>query len=714
MGVLLIAAPVVLHLVMRRKPQTLVFPALRFVQRRRQTNQTRLRLRQLLLLALRCLAIALVALALARPVLRGSGIRGGSNGGIAAALVFDTSPQMAYRAENQTRLAASQRMAQWLLEQMPAEAQVAVADRNRGVVGAPADPTATRRRVDRLHTSPAVRGWGATLSDALRAFQQIDPTRRELYVFTDLAEQAWPPAERAAVAAALDADPTARVYLVDVGSENPQNVGLGPLSLAAESIAIGEPASLSAELYRSAARHPGSIVAELWVEEGDQPVKRGEQLVDLKDRSAEVRFTLAGLEPGVHQGSVRIGADDPMPDDDIRYFTLRVAEPRSVLLVAPTPSRAVFLREAIAPSRPAPGVSARFLSSVETYEMLAGVAADASPLDAYAAVCLLDPPPLSDAVWESLRGYVERGGGLGVLLGRRALRDAMNAAAAQALLPAALRWKSLDATYVRPSNYQHPVISSLAPLAEAVPWRMFPVNAYWELEGLDATAVVVAPLANGQPALIDQRLGAGRVLTMTTPVSDSASEEPWNELAIGRDPWPFLALATGMADYLTMSNAYRLNFVAGETPSIAVRPSPDVFPYVLRTPDGAAQRQSLPPDQAEILIPLAEQVGNYRLRAGGESSRLDEGFSVNCPPEVGRLDRLDPQQLLADLGPERTRIVRSRDELAEGIELGRVGRDLFPWCMGLLALVAMVELVASNRFYSDQHDPDRSPKPARS
>lgn len=40
-GGLFVSIPIVLHLLMRRKAQHLLFPALRFVQRRQQTNQRR-------------------------------------------------------------------------------------------------------------------------------------------------------------------------------------------------------------------------------------------------------------------------------------------------------------------------------------------------------------------------------------------------------------------------------------------------------------------------------------------------------------------------------------------------------------------------------------------------------------------------------------------------------------------------------------------------
>ena len=66
-GLILIAVPLILHLLMRAKPKKLLFPALRLIQNRKRTNTRRMRLRHLALLLLRMLVIALLAFALARP-----------------------------------------------------------------------------------------------------------------------------------------------------------------------------------------------------------------------------------------------------------------------------------------------------------------------------------------------------------------------------------------------------------------------------------------------------------------------------------------------------------------------------------------------------------------------------------------------------------------------------------------------------------------------
>ncbi|RLT20303.1 MAG: hypothetical protein DWI27_00685, partial [Planctomycetota bacterium] len=96
-GAALVALPLVLHLIMRRKPVPHDFPALRFLREKAVANRRRLQLSHIVLLLLRMAAIALVALALARPVLRGAGWLADGEGPVAAALVFDTAPRMALR-----------------------------------------------------------------------------------------------------------------------------------------------------------------------------------------------------------------------------------------------------------------------------------------------------------------------------------------------------------------------------------------------------------------------------------------------------------------------------------------------------------------------------------------------------------------------------------------------------------------------------------------
>src|SRR4051812_310323 len=127
-GLLLAAAPVLIHLLMRQKPKRMPFPAFRFLKQRYRVNQRKLNLQNYLLLALRVLVIVALCLGLARPLLFAE--RGGvaTDRPVLAVLVFDTSPSMEYQVGGVSRLDDSKARAKELLDEMAAESRVAVVD----------------------------------------------------------------------------------------------------------------------------------------------------------------------------------------------------------------------------------------------------------------------------------------------------------------------------------------------------------------------------------------------------------------------------------------------------------------------------------------------------------------------------------------------------------------------------------------------------------
>jgi hypothetical protein len=274
----------------------------------------------------------------------------------------------------------------------------------------------------------------------------------------------------------------------------------------------------------------------------------------------------------------------------------------------------------------------------------------------------------------------------------------MNGAEAQQLLPAKLKWQSREETYLRPVAIEHHAMGELRDLAD-VPWAEFPVFRHWDLESGAAVSNVIASFANGKPALVERQLGGGRVLMMTTPVSDPAHDDPWNLLPTGSDPWPFLALANGIVEYLAATGDARLNYLAGQAVLLPLSPSEQVANYVLQLPDDSALRQLLTPGQTDLSITSTEMVGNYRLRAGGRQEKLDRGFSVNVPAELSDLDRVRASEIIESLGKERTRVARTRNEIEVRVGLARTGRELFPVLILVMALVLAAEGLLANRFY---------------
>ncbi len=336
--------------------------------------------------------------------------------------------------------------------------------------------------------------------------------RKEIYVFTDLGRPAWPADAAARLRDKLAAKSDVALYMIDVGLESPQDFALGNLHLSADVLARNTPLNLETELVRLGPEE--EIAVSAWIVDAEgQPQKRAQTTARPQpDQSQVIDFQIDGLDQGTHQGYVRIAGEDSLPADDARYFTVDVRPPWKVLVAAHKPAqrRAIFLTEALAPAAFRRTSQARFECDVVPLDDLT-----TKPLDDYAAVCLLDPPPMSDPVWLTLTNYVDHGGGLAIWLGRNAQPkghsvDDFNTPAALKVMPGRLaqQWHRQDA-FLAPQDYQHPLLAKFRGIAGSVPWDAFTVWSHWKLADLADGVNTVIPYSNGQPALLEAQRRQG-------------------------------------------------------------------------------------------------------------------------------------------------------------------------------------------------------------
>jgi hypothetical protein len=200
---------------------------------------------------------------------------------------------------------------------------------------------------------------------------------------------------------------------------------------------------------------------------------------------------------------------------------------------------------------------------------------------------------------------------------------------------------------------------------------------------------------------------------MTTPVSHMSRQQspaPWNLLPVGyaadEGAWPFVVLMQGMIGYLGGTGEDRLNYLSGETVTLQLSPPErlevqEKKGYVVRTPYGDNELRTMRTGEDTVVFASTDRPGNYRVLAGGQKGALKRGFSVNLPPGTSRLERAEPEQIAAALGKDRVRFARERDEIEVSVGLGRVGREIFPWMIGVLMVILAGEHVVANRFYKD-------------
>jgi hypothetical protein len=627
---------------------------------------------------------------------------------VAAVLLLDTSPRMLYRYNNQTRLERAREIARWLIRQLPAESDVAIVDARFRSAAFAVDVGAASKAVDAVDVTYLPATWKSLIEESMRLLQQNNKTRKELYILSDLTLPTWQDVLDGSLAQALNSAPEISLQVIDVGVESPRNDAVVDLQLSGQLLSNGSPLEVQARIAHSGAATSRTLRLLLESQDPSGPILvdgqlqlppatvRGKQTVELERDSAQVvKFNLAALELGTHHGYVEVEGDDNLPLDNRRYFTVHVRPPWPVLVVAPQDAISQFLTETLAPYEFRETGRARFTCTTIRPEQLAD-----QPLRDYAAVALLDPAPMPDTTWQSLRQYVERGGGLALFLGRNASEASeFNSAAAAELLPAPIlrQWRDEDGLQLAPRNFDHPVLSVFQDLRSTVPWSAMPIFRHWVVGPLADGSRVVLSFSNNKPALLERRIGEGLVSLMTTPISEAEAnnQRPWNRIGNSLDSWPFLVLVDRLFLTLVRSNTALLNCSVGQTARLPWG-GVGTERIPLLTPRG--DWQEVTASDGEIRVLLTEVPGAYRLKVPADTP-TPHGFSANLPAEASRLDRVTQDQLTTALGQDRFRLAHNEQEIVREIDQARIGREFYPLLLPVLVLMMLLEYVLANRFY---------------
>jgi hypothetical protein len=325
-------------------------------------------------------------------------------------------------------------------------------------------------------------------------------------------------------------------------------------------------------------------------------------------------------------------------------------------------------------------------------------------------VALLDPAALPADVWKKLADYCEQGGGLAIFLGHNAAPASFQDSAAVRVLGGMLTRQSRSAgdVFLAPHSYDHEIMAGLRNYATSVPWDRFPVYYHWNLDHLADDARAVVNFSDGKPAVVENRLGEGRVLVMTTPISDPPRPEgrpAWNELLTGEDAWPGFALVYEMMQYAVRSGQMKLNLLAGETAVLPNDPARYPERYQLFTP--LDQPQDVLARDGRVIVRFTDQAGAYRLR-GQKDGPLVRGFAVNLAGDTSDLTRATKQQLDETLGAGRYKLARGQEAIDRAVGLDRIGSEFYPVLMILVVLVLGLEHVLANRFYNVKGESEAS------
>lgn len=717
-GVALAAIPVLLHLFMKQTPKHVIFPALRLIKKRQERSKKRMRIKNWLLLLARMALLALMALALARPRYNAKTQAGDAHVESAIALVFDTSLSMAYTDPDKSLLQKAKEMAGDLLERAHGSSQIFVIDSAHPAQPGGLAPPAARKMIELLEVKPANQALNQALGVAYGAVVDADKPRRQVYVFTDLAQASWGMKQAIAnLEKTKQKNMDVGTYLIDLGPKAAErhDVAIVRVEPATSVVGEDEPVPIKATL-----RATGKA-AQRGVEYYVDGRVRDRKMVDIPaNKEVEAPAFLPRLSAGLHRVDIRLdGEPDPLPFNDAHFMTFDVRPASKVLLLTDQEIDSYYVENVLDPTEwrnrtdmPRPyHVEVQFVPRINMETLRRS-------LPSYACVFLLNVQSPSPDLWQALGDYVKQGGGLAIAVGDRVAADveAYNTPAqAQAIMPARLGAVLKHEQFVfGRADLASALFASNTQDTMSELGRV-PVYRSMAVEPIEAARTLLW-YQDDTPALLERVIGAdkasssGRVLLWTTALSRVPQQNLlWNEFPIAS--WSYVQLMMNTVSYLSGNFGESLSIEAGDLATLPIEPGQRLTEVNAQPPGpGKVVRLGDPPAGRALVVSTRdknlkteEMIGQWSLTARRQNAPpLNFGFSVNPPHAESDLTPLDPKAFEALLGKDNYQVADSLEGLIKAVDIGTVGREIFPWIMMLILILVTAENALANLFYRER------------
>ncbi len=722
LGLALAAAPVIIHLLNRRRYRVVPWAAMRFLLEAAKRNRRRVQFEQWLLLALRCLAVLLLALAVARftgcsdqgvPVLS-------ARGGTLHVFVVDDSVSMGQKLADATAIAkAGSDLAEMIAQLGPSDriAILLTSEDGRTLL---ADPTqrppaeVLANQLKALKASDTATRFGGALKKAREILSSTSSAKR-LYVLSDFRAIDYAPGKIDAMKQELAAiaQTKAGVVLMNYGAPPSANLTLEDLTLVDKQALAHQPVRVQATVRNNGAARAENVSLSMSARGPDgQEFQWPPQLIDaiepLQSRQVQVTAEFA------QDGPARVQAElpgDSLAGDNRAFAAIDVRAGRRVLIVDgkgsaanPEDAAGFYLTSALDPT--ADGRYGNRVQSV-SYERAGEI-----DLGGYDAVILAGVPELAPPVVKHLEEYVRAGGGLAIFTAPRINAEFYRTLYADGagLMPVLLEPLTAPAGADDFARLAGDSIASDA-VMRSFQGKNAAFTQFLRFTGHSGVAKVAPGLAGQHlpparvlaefqssagsrtPAIVERTFGdgasAGEVLAILT-----SADQSWTN-------WPkdytFVTFANDLIDAIARRQQSRLGHV-GE--AIVLPASGDVRKAAVQTPAF--------PAQDEVPLAVAErqgqgvfeyeptlQAGFYQVRLQGASAQRVVEFARNVDPAEGQLAQVSPEDLKQDLGVGFQFVDKSQGQTSAAAE----GRNEY-WKAALVALLALLaaEVFLGQRF----------------
>lgn len=668
-----IAVPIFVHLIQRERRTVVEFPSLMFVQRIPYQSVERRRIHNWPLLLLRIAALAAIVVAFARPFTAVDPVQAAASGDREVVVLLDRSASMGYG----DRWARAQAEARRIVDGLSGSDRatiVAFDDTPEELVRASSDAGSLRAAIDAATVSSGGTRFAPALRLAQSRFSMSGAARKEAFLISDFQRSGWVRQEDIALPEGATITP------VPVVDDDVATVAVASVALQREPFSGAERVTVTAGVVnRGAGAVPGLDVS---LEIDGRVV--GRQTIDLEPQATgAVTFEPVTVAESDVQGIVRAGTD-ALPADNSFYFVISPVRPVRVLVVDgdAADQAGLFLRTALGLGREPSFVVEQVQASRLTPELLSGK-----------AVVIVNDAALSSAAAETLGAFAERGGGILLVVGERTPPGGWAAVPGTVSAPVD-RMEARGATlgYL---DYSHPVFEQFRDPRNGSfsAIRFIRYRAMQPQEG----DRVLARFDDGAPALVERRVGAGRVIALTSSLNGTWNELPRHAM--------FLPLLHELAAYLAQHETPEAWVTVGRMLDVsapvaalvregqlsAAGAAGDVRGVVV-TPSG--RQVTLGAGGAESIL-LSEQ-GFYSVRIAGTGNRPPYVVAVNLAPEESDLTPIDPALVLASTVPGG--VAGAPMDVEPLSAAGMEKRQSLWWSLLVVGLAALlVEGALSNR-----------------
>ncbi|HTG43300.1 MAG TPA: BatA and WFA domain-containing protein, partial [Verrucomicrobiae bacterium] len=504
-----IAAPVLIHLLLRRRSQRLRFSTIQFFVKKDEQSTRKRKLRNLFLLALRVMLFTLVVLAFARPYLP-SGTAPNAKKRQQVVLLLDSSASLQSTGTGGSQWRRAKEKAGEILRALQPDdlAALVVWPRQGTIDSSFFPPSILTKKLADLEPGFGSADLGEGAREALKLLPAKSPAlASSFYIISDFQRGG---------AENLSSVPLPKdlpVRFIDLGDRFIPNVAVTELRLNRESARPPHAVitSFSDESYSGLKYHFRIDGKEVFSGQMALPSLAGTNLP----------LAMPGLQSGWHSAEFSIEAKDGFAADDSAYASLFVAEPIRCLVVEPRGGERPYLEEsyfvatALNPSGSGANTPARFVYEKTSPDDLASKLQPQPGKPRYELVVLPACKQISQAA-PALKAFVNQGGGLMVFLGEGISANAYNSELAE-LLPAEL----LRVDRMSENPWHMAKMEKASPLFELFREAGSGNLTLPEFTGRftlrkRAEAVLGAEFDDGEPFILDRKVGAGRVVLLNT------------------------------------------------------------------------------------------------------------------------------------------------------------------------------------------------------